>query len=658
MSPRLKRMVEVLVVLALAMIVIAGLPAVAEAKDVASKKDAFSAPSAVPNRMSIVVRPGDSLWSISQERLAPNATPQRILNGTEQMYTLNRRLIGADPNLIFVGQELLVPPAMASGRPTGPTPASGTAGKTTGAAEAAEAAEAGPRDRTAKGRTGSKATGKAPRTAAGGADAKVGNVSAPVAEGEAEPVSVHDEAVAEPVSVHDEAVAEPVSVHDEAVAEPVSVHDEAVASNGTRVEGRRVLGLGIWLLTLVVVVALIAWKLPMRRTTREDAERWGIPTGFYYEAPAAHRNNAPLASRPGSPGARDREGARGEGIPQPPGPEQWGVSTGTGDTPAANGVRNAAAARQVRKAKPEASPRNGLANDGFGAYALLSWLGFPKSYRGKIMLVAFLGTHAPLIALALYLLLLGSSIGLESALRLFVVVVPITLIGTGATLLALRGLLAPMSLTVSALEQYIDDRKVPALPASFTDEAGKLMASVQYAIGHLDETVRSLEHLSATDHLTGLLNRRQGEKALAEEAAKLRRGKEMVTLGVVDLNKLKHINDTYGHQAGDACIRHVADVIRRHIRQGDWLARWGGDEFVLVLCDANSFALTEVVLQRIVEDLKDSPVRLPRGEELTLSVTVGASRYSGEEDLWELLDKADEAMYEAKREGRSWILST
>ncbi|MBA3425753.1 MAG: diguanylate cyclase [Rubrobacter sp.] len=635
MSPRLKRMVKVIVGLALAMMVVAGLPAVAEAKDVVSTKDDSSAPSAVPNRMSIVVRPGDSLWSISQERLAPNATPQRILNGTEQMYTLNRRLIGADPNLIFVGQELLVPPAMASGRPTGPTPASGTAGKTTGAAEAAEAAEAGPRDRTAKGRTGSKATGKAPRTAAGGADAKVGNVSAPVAEGEAEPVSVHDEAV----------------------AEPVSVHDEAVASNGTRVEGRRVLGLGIWLLTLVVV-ALMAWKLPMRRTTREDAERWGIPTGFYYGAPAAHRNNAPLASRPGSPGARDREGARGEGIPQPPGPEQWGVSTGTGDTPAANGVRNAAAARQVRKAKPEASPRNGLANDGFGAYALLSWLGFPKSYRGKIMLVAFLGTHAPLIALALYLLLLGSSIGLEPALRLFVVVVPITLIGTGATLLALRGLLAPMSLTVSALEQYIDDRKVPALPASFTDEAGKLMASVQYAIGHLDETVRSLEDLSATDHLTGLLNRRQGEKVLAEEAAKLRRGKEMVTLGVVDLNKLKHINDTYGHQAGDACIRHVADVIRRHIRQGDWLARWGGDEFVLVLCDANSFALTEVVLQRIVEDLKDSPVRLPRGEELTLSVTVGASRYSGEEDLWELLDKADEAMYEAKREGRSWILST
>jgi diguanylate cyclase len=127
---------------------------------------------------------------------------------------------------------------------------------------------------------------------------------------------------------------------------------------------------------------------------------------------------------------------------------------------------------------------------------------------------------------------------------------------------------------------------------------------------------------------------------------------------VVDLNKFKHINDTYGHQVGDACIKHVADVIGRNIRGSDWLARWGGDEFVLVLRDANPFAQTGALLQRIVRDFKDSPLRLPQGEELTLTVTVGASRYSGEEDLRELLAKADEAMYEAKREGRPWILST
>ncbi len=297
------------------------------------------------------------------------------------------------------------------------------------------------------------------------------------------------------------------------------------------------------------------------------------------------------------------------------------------------------------------------AKDNLVLYALLSRLGFPKSYQGKIMFVAFLGTYGPLSILAFYLLL-DSSLGLVAALRVLTLAAAITLVGTGVTLLALRSTLAPISLTSSALKGYIDDRNVPTLPTGYTDEAGRLMANVQYTIGYLDENIRSLESLSTTDHLTGLLNRRQGEKLLAEEAARVRRGKEMLTLCVVDVNSFKRINDTYGHQAGDICIKHVADVIRRNIRQSDWLARWGGDEFVLVLRDANPFAQTDTLLQRIVRDLKDSPLRVPQGEQLMLSVTVGASRYSGEEDLRELLAKADEAMYEAKREGRPWILST
>jgi diguanylate cyclase (GGDEF)-like protein len=297
-----------------------------------------------------------------------------------------------------------------------------------------------------------------------------------------------------------------------------------------------------------------------------------------------------------------------------------------------------------------------MANESLGTYALLSRLGFPKSYRAKIMLTAFLGIHTPLIALVVYLLL-GYSGALESTLRTLVLMVGVTLLGTVATLLALRGLLAPIRLTSSALKEYIDDHETPALPTGFTDEAGQLMADVQYAINNLEETVRSLEALSATDHLTGLLNRRQAEKLLADEASRVRLTAETLTLCIVDVNNFKYINDTYGHQAGDACIKHVAEVIGRNIRRSDWLARWGGDEFVVGLRDANPFAQTETILQRIVRDLKDSPLRMPQGEELTLTATVGASRYSGEADLRELLAKADEAMYEAKREGRPWILS-
>jgi diguanylate cyclase (GGDEF)-like protein len=297
-----------------------------------------------------------------------------------------------------------------------------------------------------------------------------------------------------------------------------------------------------------------------------------------------------------------------------------------------------------------------LENADLGIYAFISKWGFPKTYRGKIMLVAFLGTQAPLLGAALYLLI-GSSVGLGAALRILVLLVAVTLVGTAATLLALGALLAPVRLTSSALKRYLDDRTKPDLPIGFSDEVGRLMADVRYAVEHLDSSIRSLEGLSGTDHLTGLPNRREGEGRLANDIARTRRGVGRLTVAVVDLDGFKTIHDTHGHQAGDVCIRHVADVIGHSVREGDWLARWGGDEFVLALWDVSVFASPEAVLGRINADLRRSPVRLPGGEELVLGVSVGAHRYAGEDDLRELLAKADAAMYQAKREGRAWVLA-
>jgi len=272
------------------------------------------------------------------------------------------------------------------------------------------------------------------------------------------------------------------------------------------------------------------------------------------------------------------------------------------------------------------------------------------------MLVLFAGTNLPLLALVLYLLLawpggLGTHLGVLAALLIA------TLLGFVATLFALRALLAPVRLASSSLETYLHEHRKPELPMGFSDEAGKLMADVQHAIDHLDSTILSLEGLSGTDHLTGLPNRRKGEQRLGEDLARAKRGRAFLTVAVVDVDNFKSINDTHGHQAGDACLRHVARVIRRSVRESDWLFRWGGDEFVLALWDASVFASPEAVLGRISRGLKESPVRLPLGEELVLSISVGAHRYAGEKDIRELLAKADAAMYEAKREGRAWVLA-
>ena len=299
-----------------------------------------------------------------------------------------------------------------------------------------------------------------------------------------------------------------------------------------------------------------------------------------------------------------------------------------------------------------------MKNKDLKTYASLARIGFPKSYGAKIMLVVFAGTNLPLVALVLYLLL-ASPGGLRTHLVVLVALLIATLLGFVATLFALRALLAPVRLASSSLEAYLDERSKPELPIGFSDEdeAGKLMANVQHAIDHLDSTIRSLEGLSGTDHLTGLPNRRKAEKRLAEDHARAKRGGAILTVAVGDIDNFKSINDTHGHQAGDVCLRHVARVMRRNVREGDWLARWGGDEFIISLWDASVFASPEVVLGRISRGLKESPVRLPLGEELVLSISVGARRYGGEDDIRELLAKADAAMYEAKREGRGWVLA-
>jgi diguanylate cyclase (GGDEF)-like protein len=310
----------------------------------------------------------------------------------------------------------------------------------------------------------------------------------------------------------------------------------------------------------------------------------------------------------------------------------------------------------ARNRAPEDREDEGLGSADLRTYALLSRLGFPRGYGGKIMLVAFLGTHVPLIALVLYLLIVPPG-GLAAHLGVLASLVAATLLGFVATSWALRGMLSPIRLASRALKGYLDDGRMPDLPLGFGDEAGRLMANVRYAIDNLDSTVRSLEGLSGIDHLSGLLNRREAEKRLAEDAARARRGEGVLTAVLVDINQFKSVNDTYGHQAGDACIRHVARVVRHNIREGDWLARWGGDEFLLVLHDASPFAPTEEILRRIVGALKANPLRLPQGKEVVLTVSVGATRYSGEEDPRRALVRADEAMYEAKREGRSWVLA-
>jgi diguanylate cyclase (GGDEF)-like protein len=290
------------------------------------------------------------------------------------------------------------------------------------------------------------------------------------------------------------------------------------------------------------------------------------------------------------------------------------------------------------------------------AYTLLSRALFPKSYLGKIMLGAFVGILIPLLALVLYLFLIAR-IDLAEALPTLAVVLVATVVGGALTLFALYALLAPVSAASRALRAYLERGGLPRLPTtgSDDDEAGKLLFDVQHIISHLEEDIRSLEELSAKDPLTGAYNRRACEERLAEDVARVERGRETLALAALDADRLKEINDRHGHAAGDACLRHLASIIERNIRKSEWFARWGGDEFVVALWDAKNLSMAEAIVHRIAEDLRRNPARLPQGGEERLTASAGIAWHRGGEDARALFERADAALLRAKRQGRGKI---
>ncbi len=164
-----------------------------------------------------------------------------------------------------------------------------------------------------------------------------------------------------------------------------------------------------------------------------------------------------------------------------------------------------------------------------------------------------------------------------------------------------------------------------------------------------------MEELSTKDHLTDTYNRRGGEEMLAADLARIRRSGDQLTVALMDMDQFKSINDRHGHQTGDLCLKHVASIVRRNIREGDWLARWGGDEFLLVMRETGEERLPETVFERITEDLARNPVVLPQGEEIRLTLSSGGYRgIRGSKDtLQDIVARADRALNRAKEEGKS-----
>ena len=170
---------------------------------------------------------------------------------------------------------------------------------------------------------------------------------------------------------------------------------------------------------------------------------------------------------------------------------------------------------------------------------------------------------------------------------------------------------------------------------------------------------KQLELLSTLDGLTGIANRRTFEKFLEREWKSSMRHTQPATAIMMDIDFFKLYNDTYGHQAGDDCLKKVARTIEKSLRRpGDLVARYGGEEFVAILSDTSqkgAFSLAEKV-RASVEALKIPHQASPVNKFVTISLGV-ASRVPERGDASSILiSEADQSLYKAKQEGRNRVM--
>lgn len=169
------------------------------------------------------------------------------------------------------------------------------------------------------------------------------------------------------------------------------------------------------------------------------------------------------------------------------------------------------------------------------------------------------------------------------------------------------------------------------------------------------ERTHEIELLSKTDALTGLWNRGYLEEMLAIEFKRARRFSHDVALMVIDLDHFKRINDTYGHMAGDEVLRQISGRINKYLRETDFVGRFGGEEIVVILPETTSEA-AEVIAEGLREVIAAKPVHF---ESYVIEVTtsIGMSRLNADHDDYKaLFAEADEALYDAKSNGRNRVV--
>lgn len=166
---------------------------------------------------------------------------------------------------------------------------------------------------------------------------------------------------------------------------------------------------------------------------------------------------------------------------------------------------------------------------------------------------------------------------------------------------------------------------------------------------------RHLEHQSQIDSLTGLYNRRALEEKFNDEFERAKRYNHPLSVLILDVDNFKTINDTYGHHGGDTALVRIAEILRGKTRQSDFSARFGGDEFILVLPETDHQSALQAAT-KIHDEIRMCRFGKP-DQSFALTVSIGVSSTSEKpySDWRQMLDAADQALYLAKNRGKDRV---
>jgi len=165
-----------------------------------------------------------------------------------------------------------------------------------------------------------------------------------------------------------------------------------------------------------------------------------------------------------------------------------------------------------------------------------------------------------------------------------------------------------------------------------------------------------LEQEAMTDPLTALPNRRAYDAELARVAARSRRNKSPISVGVADIDHFKNVNDTYGHPVGDVVLCEVSKAIERAARGTDFVASTGGEEFGMLLPDT-AIEMAGVVAERMRKAVEETSVTTPDGACIRVTISIGLAPLAPDAAPDAALASADAALYQAKNQGRNRVVS-